>query len=266
MLLVLDIGNTNTVLGLYDISPGKRCLTGKWRISSLDRTEDEAGLLLKNLLQQHSVPTDEIDGIILSSVVPKLETTWSHALRSYIGAPTYAVTTDSDLGIGIDMDNPSEVGADRLVNAVAAVEKYGCPLITVDLGTAITLDVVSKDRNYIGGAIAPGLAVSVETLFSKTARLPQIPLTPPERAIGRNTKNAIQSGIVYGYAGLLDSLVERMWAELGERTKVVATGGHAEIIAQSSRTITAIEPWLTLDGLVILYDRLNSGNAKNPKQ
>lgn len=257
MLLVLDIGNTNTVLGLYNISSPARPLVGKWRISSLDRTVDETGLLLKSLLQLHDARADGIRGVVLSSVVPRLEETWSLALKTYIDAPTYVVTNDADLGIGIDTDNPAEVGADRLVNSVAAVEKYGCPLITVDLGTAITLDVVSKERNYIGGAIAPGLSVSVETLFSRTARLPQIPLTAPERAIGRNTKHAIQSGIVYGYAGLLDALVERIWGELGVKTKVVATGGHAEIIAGNSRTITDIEPWLTLDGLLILYYRLS---------
>lgn len=261
MLLVLDIGNTNTVLGLFDISDGNNVLVGKWRVSSLDRTVDETGLLLISLLEVHRVQAGGIKGIVLSSVVPRLEEIWSQALRSYIGAPTYVVANDADLGIGIDVDNPAEVGADRLVNSVAAVEKYGCPLITVDLGTAITLDVVSKDRNYIGGAIAPGLSVSVDTLFSRTARLPQIPLTPPKRAIGRNTRHAIQSGIVYGYAGLLDSLVERMWGELGEKTRVIATGGHAEIIAKSSRTITAIEPWLTLGGLLILYYRFSTRNA-----
>jgi type III pantothenate kinase len=155
----------------------------------------------------------------------------------------------------VEMDNPDEVGADRLVNSVAAMTKYGKPVISVDLGTAITFDVVSADGAYIGGAIAPGLAVSMETLFSRTARLPQIALTPPERFIGKNTMSAVQSGIVKGYTGLADAIVEGIFAELGTRTPVIATGGHAEILAGQSKTITHVEPWLTLDGLLILYKR-----------
>jgi type III pantothenate kinase len=165
------------------------------------------------------------------------------------------VSRHIDLGIAVNVDNPDEVGADRLVNSVAAMTKYGRPVVAVDLGTAITLDVVSAEGAYIGGAIAPGLAVSMETLFSRTAKLPQIALTTPERFIGRNTMEAVQSGIVNGYTGLVDALVEGIFSELGGRTPVVATGGHAKILASQSRTITHVEPWLTLEGLLILYKR-----------
>lgn len=257
MLLVLDIGNTNTVIGMFE---GDR-LRGHWRFSSLERTSDEAGLLLQNLLDSHRVPRDHIKGTILSSVVPRLEEVWHEALRNYLDLTPYVVTHHMDLGMKIDTNNPREVGADRLVNSVAAMEKFGCPLITVDLGTAITLDVVSADGAYIGGAIAPGLSVSMETLFSRTAKLPQIALTAPQRVIGRDTKSAIQSGIVYGYVGLVDSLVERIFEELETRTPVIATGGHAKILAMQSKTITNIEPWLTLDGLSILYRRCVSKNV-----
>lgn len=254
MLLVLDVGNTNTVLGLFD---GDR-LVGNWRVSSYDRTSDETALMLQGLLLYGGIPKNAVEGAILSSVVPRLEEIWCGAVKSCFGITPYIVTPAMDLRIAIDIDNPSEIGADRLVNSVAAVEKYGCPVVTVDLGTAITLDVVSEECAYIGGAIAPGLSVSMETLFSKTAKLPQIVLIPPKKVIGRNTQNAIQSGIVYGYVGLVDSLVERIFHELGRKTPVIATGGHAEILAKQSRTITNIEPWLTLDGLSILYKRTAS--------
>lgn len=251
MLLVLDIGNTNTVIGIFD----EDRLAVHWRLSSSDRTSDEAGILIQNLLDSHAFSRSDISGAIIASVVPRFEELWTYAIKNYLRVEPFIVKNDMSLGIKVEMDNPDEVGADRLVNSVAAVAKYGCPLVTVDLGTAITLDVVSADGAYIGGAIAPGLAVSMETLFSRTAKLPQIALTAPERVIGRNTKNAIQSGIVYGYVGLVDSLVERIFDELGCRTPVIATGGHAEILAKNSKVITNVEPWLTLDGLLILYKR-----------
>ena len=257
MLLVLDTGNTNTVIGLFEDDR----LIGHWRFSSSEMTGDEAGLKLQSLLFFSGFSKDKINGAILSSVVPKQEDIWKGAVTRYFGLNPFIVTHSMDLGMKIDIDRPSEVGADRLVNSVAAMKKYGCPLVTVDLGTAITVDVISGDGAYIGGAIAPGLSVSMETLFSRTAKLPQIVLAAPGCVIGRNTKSAIQSGIVYGYAGLVDSLVERIFLELGARTPVVATGGHAEIIAGESTTITNIEPWLTLDGLLILYKRVSGCDA-----
>ncbi|MDR1471264.1 MAG: type III pantothenate kinase [Synergistaceae bacterium] len=263
MLLVLDIGNTNIAIGVFggDSEGGDGGLAGHWRFSSLGRTGDEAGLLLENLLNSHDFDKGLIDGAILCSVVPSLEEVWRDAVSRYVGRQPLIVAHDIDLGMRIDIDHPGEVGADRLANAVAASEKFGGPLVAVDLGTAINLDVVSADGAYIGGAIAPGLAVSMETLFSRTAKLPQVALRAPERVIGRNTINAVQSGIVYGYAGLVDALVERMFAELGTRTPVIATGGHAEVLAEHSRTITNIEPWLTLDGLRIIYRRCAGRDA-----
>jgi type III pantothenate kinase len=227
MLLVLDIGNTNIVIGLFE---GDN-LIGHWRFSSLDRTGDEAGLLIQSLLDSNRVPSERIDGTIISSVVPRLEEVWTEALMNYLGVKPFIVSPEMDLGMAVEMDNPREVGADRLVNSVAAIAKYGCPVVTVDLGTAITLDVVSSGGAYIGGAIAPGLAASMETLFSKAAKLPQIALTAPGRVIGKNTVSAVQSGIVYGYAGLVDSLVDGVFSELGTSAPVIATGGHAHILA-----------------------------------
>jgi type III pantothenate kinase len=251
MLLVLDIGNTNIVVGLFDGD----VMRGHWRLSSSDRTSDEAGTLLCGLVEYGGEREGIVDGAILSSVVPRLEEVWRDAIRDYIGVVPIVVSRHIDLGMKVDMDIPDEVGADRLVNSVAAMTKYGYPVVSVDLGTAITLDVVSAEGSYIGGAIAPGLAVSVQTLFSRAAKLPQVALTPPGRFIGRNTIEAVQSGIVNGFAGLVDSLVDGIFSELGVKTPVIATGGHAEILAGQSRTITHIEPWLTLQGLLILFKR-----------
>ncbi|MDR3332219.1 MAG: type III pantothenate kinase [Synergistaceae bacterium] len=251
MLLVLDIGNTTNVIGLFDGDS----LVGHWRFSSIDRTSDEAGLMMLGILNSNDVTRGSVRGAILSSVVPRLEEVWRKALMDYLSVAPLTVTCDMDLGMKIDMDNPREVGADRLVNSVAAMSKYGRPVISVDLGTAINIDVVSAEGSYIGGALAPGLEVSMQTLFSKAAKLPQVALAAPGKAIGKNTMHAVQSGIVYGYIGLVDSLVERAFRELGTRTPVIATGGHAEILAADSTTVTNLEPWLTLEGLKIIYRR-----------
>jgi type III pantothenate kinase len=258
MLLTLDIGNTNTTIGIFgggpDYPPGAELLVHA-RFSSVERTADEAGLLALNLFFSHGIDAGAIDGAIVCGVAPSLESTWIEAVTEYCGVSPVVVSDKLDLGISIETDNPAEVGADRLANAAAAAEKYGKPVISVDLGTAINIDVVSSRGSYIGGAIAPGLLTSAWTLFSKTAKLPQVTLEAPTFAIGRNTINAIQSGIVFGYTGLVDELVERISAELGGWPPVVATGGHAEILAAHSRTITAVDRWLTLDGLRIIYGR-----------
>ena len=251
MLLVLDAGNTNTVVGIYE----KQELIGHWRLTSSNRTVDEAGLLLLSLLNTHGINRVAIGGAILSSVVPALDEVWRRAIEIYLGKECLRVSSHIKLEMPIEVDAPAEVGADRLVNAVAAMDKYGYPLIAVDLGTAITLDVVSKEGAYLGGVIAPGLAVSMETLFSRTAKLPQIALEVPDRVIGKNTREAIQSGILYGYAGLIDSLVERIFTEMEMRCPVIATGGHAQVMSLLSQTITNVEPWLTLEGLRLLYER-----------
>ncbi|MDR1137786.1 MAG: type III pantothenate kinase [Synergistaceae bacterium] len=262
MLLVLDIGNTNASIGIFE---GGEAKTGELavqaRFSSIDRTSDEAGLMLNSLLCSNRVSKDGIDGAILCSVVPSLEAVWRNAIMEYIGVVPITVSDKLDLGMSVDMDFPGEVGADRLANAVGAAEKYGCPVVAVDLGTAINIDVVSGDGSYIGGAIAPGLSTSVNTLFSKTAKLPQVALEAPPSAIGKNTVTAIQSGIVYGYTGLVDELVRRILSELGTEATVVATGGHAEILAAESATVKIVDRRLTLDGLRAIYLRNKAGGA-----
>lgn len=251
MLLVVDIGNTNTVIGVFREAE----LLGHWRLVSERRTADELGLLLLNLLRSRDWTPRDFGGAILSSVVPSLEEPWKEALSRYGSLDPLVVSTALDLGMEVRYGVPQEVGADRLVNAVAGVAEYGCPLALVDLGTAITLDVVDRDGAYLGGAIAPGLVVSMETLFSRTAKLPQVSLEAPKSVIGRSTLESIRSGIVYGYAGLIDALVERVFDELGTPCPVVATGGHAAILAKHSRTLLHVDPWLTLKGLRLLHQR-----------
>ncbi|MDR3164497.1 MAG: type III pantothenate kinase [Synergistaceae bacterium] len=255
MLLTLDIGNTTTSIGVFSETEETTGTSLHANFMSSERTSDEAGLLLENLLASKGVPKDAMDGAILCCVVPSLENIWLRAVEEYFSLSPVVVSDKLDLGIGIDMDFPGEVGADRLANAVGAAGKYGCPVVAVDMGTAINIDVVSAERTYIGGAIAPGLQTSVKTLFSRTAKLPQVALETPPRAIGRNTVNAIQSGIVFGYTGLVDELVKRILAELGTKAPVVATGGHAEVLASHSATIGAVDRRLTLEGLRIIYGR-----------
>ena len=250
MLLVLDIGNTTISMGVYD-----KDLALQARFTSIDRTADETGLLLENLLRSRGVPLDAVDGAILCCVVPNFEVAWRRAIKEYFRLDAVIMSDKLDLGIKIDMDFPGEVGADRLANAVGAAVKYGCPVIAVDLGTAINIDVVSSGGSYIGGAIAPGLLASVGTLSTRTAKLPQVALEAPPRAIGRNTIHAIQSGIVYGYTGLVDELVRRIQGELGGVAAVVATGGNADTLAAESNMIETVDHFLTLDGLRIIYNR-----------
>lgn len=254
MLLVLDVGNTNIVMGIYS---GKE-LVKHWRLTSRKRTADEVGFTLLGLLGGSGVKKEEIDAAVYASVVPSLDEIFLEAVRDYLGIDCLKVTSDVNLGIEIKMENPSEVGADRLLNAVAAKEKYGAPLIIVDLGTAITLDVVSAEGAYLGGAIAPGMEVGMELLFSRTAKLPQISLVAPERYIGRSTTEAIQSGIIYGFVGMIDALAGGIFTELGGACRVIATGGHAKILSDHSKVVTDIDHWLTLDGLRIVHEKNRS--------
>ena len=262
MLLVLDIGNTNASIGIFEEGEAKGGeLAVQARFSSAERTSDEVGLMLNSLLHSNGVSKGDIGGAVLCSVVPRLEAVWKDAIKGYVGVVPLAVSDRLDLGMRIEMDFPGEVGADRLANAVGAAEKYGCPVVAVDLGTAINIDVVSSDGAYIGGAIAPGLSASVHTLFSKTAKLPQVALEAPPSAIGKNTVNGIQSGIIYGYTGLVDELVRRILSELGAEAAVVATGGQAEILAAQSAAIKIVDRRLTLDGLRIIYMRNKTRGA-----
>ena len=251
MLLVLDIGNTNTCLGIFDGA----CLVADWRLTSEKRTGDELGIYLTGLLYMTKLDQKSITSSIISSVVPPLEMAWREGISKYLGIKPMVVDSSVDLGIKVKYDIPAEVGADRLVNAVAAVHNYGSPVIVVDFGTAVTLDYVSSDRSYLGGAIAPGLQASVEALFGKTAKLPLVALEPPKRAIRRSTSESMRSGIVIGYAGLIDGLVDRMSQEQKEAPKVIATGGHAETVARWSSRINVVDPNLTLEGLRLIYER-----------
>ncbi len=251
MLLVLDVGNTNTVMGIYS---GDK-LTNHWRLTSKKQTVDEVGFMILGLLNASEIKKEEINAAAYASVVPSLDEMFLEGVKNYIGVQCLKVTADLDTGLTVKMKNPTGLGADRLLNAVAGIQKYGSPLIVVDLGTAITLDVVSSEGSYIGGAIAPGMELSMESLFSRTAKLPQISLEAPGHYIGGDTTEAIQSGIVYGSVGMVDSLIHGIFAELGGPCRVVATGGHAHLFAEHSKLITDLDQWLTLDGLRIIYER-----------
>jgi type III pantothenate kinase len=255
MLLVIDAGNTTTVVGIFD---GDKMIA-HWRLSSILHTSDEFGVYLMTLFSTIDVKPGKIDSAVLASVVPPLDLPICEALKTYLGADCLRVDAFTDIGMEIRYAAPHEVGADRIVNAVGGRHKYGSPLIIVDYGTAITLDVVSVDGAYLGGVIAPGLITGVQALFSRAAKMPQVGLELPPSVIGRNTNESTQSGILHGNAGLTDHLVEKICEELKEKAKVVATGGHAELMATLARSIDYVDPWLTLDGLRVIYER----NRKN---
>ena len=254
MLLVIDTGNTTTVAGIYDGDE----LIAHWRLSSILHTSDELGIYFLNLLSTKGISPSQIHGAAFASVVPSLDFYMTGAIREYFGVNPLQVNALTDTGIRVLTKTPREVGADRIVNAVAGREKYGSPIIVADYGTAITFDVVSPEGDYLGGAIAPGLNSGISALFSKAAQLPQVALNIPESVIGRSTVEAIQSGILFGNAGLTDRIVEMIRAQPGmSSAKVVATGGHAGLMAKLSRTIDYVDKWLTLEGLKMIHERVN---------
>ena len=261
MLLVIDIGNTNTVIGVYDDEK----LMSRFRVATdLKSTSDQLVATLFNMFMIKKFDINKIDDTIISCVVPDILYDWQSANRKLFDKEAYVVDEDTDTGIVIDYDNPSEVGADRIVDAVAAYEKYGGPSIVVDMGTAITLDVITADGRYLGGSIAPGIRIAQDGLFGKTAKLPKIELMEPSTAITKNTSDAINAGIVIGYIGMIDKLIEtiedEIVATLGidkSSINVIATGGFSELISQSSKYIETIEPDLMLEGLRIVYERNN---------
>ncbi|GHV40161.1 type III pantothenate kinase [Synergistales bacterium] len=250
MLLVMDAGNTTTVVGVFD---GEKLLS-HWRLSSILRTSDEFGVYLLFLLSTISLKPGDIDGAMLSSVVPPLDLPIRDAIKAYFGVECLSVNAFINTGLEIRYAAPHEVGADRIVNAVAGRAKYGSPVIVADYGTAITLDVVSPDGAYLGGVIAPGIVTGITALFGRTAKLPQVGIELPPSVIGRNTTESVQAGMLYGYAGLTDALVERISEELKIKPPVVATGGHAELMASITKSIDHVDQWLTLDGLRLLYE------------
>lgn len=258
MLLVIDVGNTNIVFGLFR----NKELVFDWRIASdVGRTSDEYGLLFDQVFNHNKISIDDIGDVIISSVVPTLMHTLSASAVKYLNRQPIIVEPGVKTGMNINYDNPKEVGADRIVNAVAAFEKYGGPVIIVDFGTANTFCYVNKEGDYCGGIISPGIKISAEALFLKTAKLPKVELVKPDNIIGKNTVNSIQSGLVFGYIGMVDFIIERMIHEIGcdeKEIKVVATGGFSTLISSESKYIKVIDKMLTLDGLQIVYERNKS--------
>jgi type III pantothenate kinase len=252
MLLVIDVGNSNNVIGLFS----EKKLLSHWRIrTEWNRTADEYWVLFKEFVQSSNVEPDNIDDIVIACVVPSLIPVLQEMAKKYFSSEPLIVGPGIKTGISILYRNPAEVGADRIVNSVAAFEKYGGPLIIVDFGTATTFDVVSKKGEYLGGVIFPGIQISLEALFKHTAKLPRIDMLVPEKVIGKSTVESIRSGAVHGFTGMIENLVQQIKKELGQNAHVVATGGIVDWIATKTNVIDTLDPFLTLDGLRIIYDK-----------
>jgi type III pantothenate kinase len=268
MLLVVDVGNTNTVLGVFATAePGNTSASGNggrhydrllanWRVSTKPAsTVDEYGVLFRNLFSMAGLEASGIHGIVISSVVPPLDPVLRQVCERYFNSKPLFVEPGIKTGMPVHYDNPAEVGADRIVNGVAAFEKYGGPCVVVDFGTATTFDCVSSKGEYLGGVICPGIGISADALFQRTARLPRVEIRKPSRVIGTNTVGSLQSGLYYGYLGLIDGILELLLKELGEHTNVVATGGLGAMIGPGSKYIKTVDDLLTLEGLRILWER-----------
>jgi type III pantothenate kinase len=273
MLLVIDVGNTNTVLGVFarvdkvqpggdvDDPPRYEHLVANWRVAtSRTSTVDEYGVLFRNLFSMAGLESKGIHGIVISSVVPPLDPVLRQVCERYFNLRPLYIEPGVKTGMPVHYDNPAEVGADRIVNAVAAFEKYGGPCVIVDFGTATTFDCVSAKGEYLGGVICPGIGISADALFERTARLPRVEIRKPARVIGSNTVGSLQSGLYYGYLGLVDGILELLLAELGPDTRVLATGGLGPMIGKGSKYIKSVEDSLTLEGLRIIWER--NANAR----
>jgi type III pantothenate kinase len=251
MLLAIDIGNTNITFGLYE----SENLGPRWRIRTIhEKMPDEYGILLDQLFRHRGCRPDQVTGAVIASVVPPLTPVFEQACREYVGQEPLVVDAGTKTGVRIRYDNPRDVGADRIVDAAAVKALYSLPACVVDFGTATTFDAISAEGDYLGGAIAPGIGIAAQALFERTAKLPRVELTRPPSAIGRNTPHAMQSGLLFGYVGLVEGMVARFKAELGPETRVIGTGGLAEIIARETDVIDVVDPWLTLHGLRIIYE------------
>src|SRR6201996_446609 len=265
MLLVLNVNNTNTVIALYPLQEdgGISALRATWRISTRHtQTADEYGILVQSLLQSKGVESGAVTGIVVASVVPPIDWILRQFCERYFNHKPLFIEPGVKTGLPILTDNPSEVGADRVANCVGAFQKYGGPSIVVEFGTATNFDVISHKGEFLGGAIAPGLNISAEALFARAARLPRVEIRRPAKIIGTNTVDNLQIGLFWGHIGLVDSILERMLAELGAETKCIATGGLANLIARESKYISEVNERLTLEGLRLIYDR-NRGQ-RNP--
>jgi type III pantothenate kinase len=266
VLLAVDVGNTNVLVGLFDDADGAAKLSQHWRIATRrEQTSDELGILVRALFDQGGRATREVTDVILSTVVPPLLPIWERACAKLFGQPPLVVGPGIKTGMPIRYENPREVGADRIVNAVAAVELVGAPVIAVDFGTATTFDCVSDRGEYLGGAIFPGIHVAMEALFDRASMLHRVEIARPRSVIGRTTTQSLQSGLLFGYAGMVDAMVERIRAELGAAARVIATGGLAQLIASETASIERVEPFLTLEGLRLLFHK-NRPEREGPRK